>query len=53
MYPNNIPARGHQIIELILSTIDFIESKVDLFFLSNVLFVIVSSIGKIKSSIKL
>jgi hypothetical protein len=40
-------------IELRLSTIDFIESNVDLFFLSKVLLVIVSSIGKMKSSMKL
>lgn len=40
-------------IELRLSTIDLIESNVDLFCLSNVLLVIVSSIGKRKSSIKL
>lgn len=53
IYHNNIPARGHPMIELRLSTIDFIESNVDLFVLSKVLLVIVSSIGKIKSSIKL
>ena len=53
IYHNSIPASGHQIIELRLSTIDLIESNVDLFFLSKNLLVIVSSIGNIKSSTKL
>jgi hypothetical protein len=53
MYPSNNHAKGPHIIELKLSTIDFIERRVALFFFSIDLLVMVSSIGRIKSSIKL
>ena len=53
MYHNNTQANGHQTMHAKFSTIDLVDNIVDLWDFSATLFVIVSSIGKIKSSMKL
>ena len=53
MYHSNSPTKGHHITQAKFSTIDFTDRIVDLLDFSAILFVVVASIGKMKSSIKL